>query len=74
MTKAEEQNRKFFLDVGTEQQNGATRSADLVDCCTRETENYVGRKSIAELCVDIVGSKNTLEQLRPCVGIFVGET
>ena len=74
MTESEEKNRKFFFDVGAKQQHRSTRSANFVDCCSWKPKNSVRRQTIAELCIDVVGSENALKKFRPGVGVFIGQT
>ena len=72
--ETQEQNRKFFLDVGGEQQNGSARGADVVDRRCRKSEHNLGGKTVTELRIDVVGSEDALGEFRPGVVVLVGET
>ena len=58
---------------GTTSTNAAG-AVDVGDGGAGETEHDLGRQSVAELHVDVVGLEHALHEARPHVGVFVGAT
>ena len=73
MTQTQIQRSQIFFGVGAAQDDGSAAAAGIVDRGPRQTEHNFGAKTIAELCVDMIGADHPLGQLGPGVLSFVVE-
>jgi hypothetical protein len=71
-TKSEIKDRKLLVEIARQQDHALGR-AGLVDSGSLEPEHQLCGKSVADLGVDRIRSDHTLCELRPRVGVLVGE-
>ena len=73
MAEPQEQDGQLLLGVGSDDDHGAPGRAHLVDGGAGQPQCHLGGQAVAELGIDVVGADDALGQLRPGVGILVGE-
>ena len=64
---------QLFFGIRAQEDDHAALRAGVVDRGPRQRKQQLGRQTVTELAIDVVGADQTLRELGPRVGRFVGE-
>ena len=73
VTQAQVERPQLLFRVRAEQHDDATWRAGVVDRGARQPQHEIGRQTVTQLTVDVVGAEHALGELGPCVRSLIGE-